>query len=1732
MASDNYHFLSSAIKQGKIARFIKALSTGISLFVLAATAHAQFVHPGCLSTQADLVRMKAKVDIGAQPWVAGYERLKAAPYGQLGHTPNPQATVHAGGGGSENFIHLARDVAAAYQVALRYHASGDEAYAAKAVSILMAWANTHTSWSGDTNVSLRAGLYGYQLACAGELVRNYSGWAPADFAKFQNYVRNMFYHVVSPNAVDRGFLFHHHGTCWSHYWANWEIAAMATVIATGVLCDDQVIFDEGINYFYNGVGVGRISELLHYLNPNGLGQSQEFGRDQGHATMLVPILGAFLEIAWNQGVDLYSELDNAFLAMSENLGKYNRWYDIPYVPYINCEYLVQTNIGGTARGTIRAGVDMVYNHYVNRMGLSAPYTKEAAESIRPEGGGGQYGGDSGGFDQLGFTTLTHSLDPITSGAPPSQLRAHVKGGKVTLSWRGSAYATSYNVKRATAPGGPYINLATVGAKNTTYIDTGIPAGTTFYYLVSANTPGSGSANSAEISVEHDGQLYGALIGTDGSAGAWGATKGLAMDGSLKNYMDAWAPDGGWVGLDLGAGVSAVITAVKYCPQPGGGNRLVGGVFEGSNTADFSSGVVNLFTVTTAPAGGVLTTQSIGNGNTFRYVRFRALPNNYCTAAEVQFIGNVTGMTPPAAAPTGLVVTSPFAGEATLNWNAMSGVTEYVIKRSVTSGGPYTVVESNASWDTDYTDRKLAAGTYYYVVSALNSVGESANSGEQSIQILINVAPGSTTSAHSGGGGGPEGSDKAMDWNVNTKWFSGVNISSSGWLQVDLGAGNLQVVARYDLTSANDVPGRDPKNWQLLGSNDAVNWTTLDTSTGETFASRFLTKQYTFTNSTAYRYYKLNILSNFSGSAVDGIQLAEWALISQGVELPSPGGLAAAAVSSSSINLTWNAVDGANSYTVKRSTTSGGPYTTVASGITATNWLNSGLSASTTYHYVVSAVNAGGESANSGQASANTDIRVNLAFNESGGATAADSSGTGNHGTLVNGPVFTTGTVGNAVNLDGANDHVTLPSGVVSGLTAFTASAWVKPDAVTNWARVFDFGTGTGVYMFLAPQNAATGKVRFAITTTGAGGEQKIDGQSALATGTWSHVVVTWSGNTGILYVNGVEVGRNSAMTLNPSSLGTTTKNYLGRSQYSDPYFDGLIDDFRIYTRALSATEIANQTLAQMPDPATVTGLTATPGNTQVSLAWTAVPGATGYAVKRSTASGGPYSTVAANVTSTAFTDTGLTNGITYYYVVSAKNFGGVSANSSHASAMPVPPPPAAPAGLAATVDSASRINLTWSASSTATGYNVKRATVSGGPYTTVASAITPTSFTDTGLSASTTYYYVVSAVNLGGESANSAQAGATTQPGAGSLPSGWSGGDIGGVGIAGSAGYAGGTYTVTGSGADIWDAADQFQFVSRQIIGDCDIIARVASVENTNPWAKAGVMIRESLNANSTHATLVVTPGNGLAFQRRTSTGGTSLNTSVGAITAPHWVRLVRSGNTFTAYRSTDGAAWTAVGSETITMTSAVYVGLAVTSHNNTALATATFDNLSVVTLPSPWASADIGAVAAAGVSYHSFGTFTIDGSGADIWDTADEFHYAYQAATGDCEIVARVTGVENTNSWAKVGVMIRESLNANSTHAAMVVTSANGVSFQRRASTGGLSASTTVGAITAPHWVRVVRSGNTFTAYRSTDGAAWTAVSSETIAMATSVSIGIAVTSHNDGVLCTSTIDNVTVTP
>jgi hypothetical protein len=234
------------------------------------------------------------------------------------------------------------------------------------------------------------------------------------------------------------------------------------------------------------------------------------------------------------------------------------------------------------------------------------------------------------------------------------------------------------------------------------------------------------------------------------------------------------------------------------------------------------------------------------------------------------------------------------------------------------------------------------------------------------------------------------------------------------------------------------------------------------------------------------------------------------------------------------------------------------------------------------------------------------------------------------------------------------------------------------------------------------------------------------------------------------------------------------------------------------------------------------------------------------------------------------------------------------------------------------------------------------------------------------------------------------------------------------------------------------------------------------------------------------------------------------------------------------------------VGTDTIAMNSSIQVGLAITSHLDGAVSTSTFSNVSVggsapppppppPSLPAGWSNDDVGAVATGGASSFDSGTgtFTVRGSGADIWGTADAFQYAYTSLDGDGEIVARVASLQNVDVWTKAGVMMRDGLSAGAPHATMLIspTTLKGAAYQRRPTANGTSVSTAVPSVQPPYWLKVVRQGSTFTAYTSADGTGWSPVASQTIVMNQVISVGLAVSSHVNGTLATGTFTNVTVT-
>jgi uncharacterized repeat protein (TIGR03806 family) len=181
-----------------------------------------------------------------------------------------------------------------------------------------------------------------------------------------------------------------------------------------------------------------------------------------------------------------------------------------------------------------------------------------------------------------------------------------------------------------------------------------------------------------------------------------------------------------------------------------------------------------------------------------------------------------------------------------------------------------------------------------------------------------------------------------------------------------------------------------------------------------------------------------------------------------------------------------------------------------------------------------------------------------------------------------------------------------------------------------------------------------------------------------------------------------------------------------------------------------------------------------------------------------------------------------------------------------------------------------------------------------------------------------------------------------------SLPANWSHQDIGIVGFNGEASFLNGYFNLIASGADIWENSDAFHFACTPFTGDGQIIARVTSMQFTDPWAKAGVMFRESFSPGSRHALMTVTAGGGSAFQWRPEPDKISRNTDGPSCQIPYWVKLVRSGDTFTGYLSADGNDWKRVDSVTIPMNKTIYVGLALSAHNNSALNSSLFDNVIV----------------------------------------------------------------------------------------------------------------------------------------------------------------------------------------
>ncbi len=421
-------------------------------------------------------------------------------------------------------------------------------------------------------------------------------------------------------------------------------------------------------------------------------------------------------------------------------------------------------------------------------------------------------------------------------------------------------------------------------------------------------------------------------------------------------------------------------------------------------------------------------------------------------------------------------------------------------------------------------------------------------------------------------------------------------------------------------------------------------------------------------------------------------------------------------------------------------------------------------------------------------------------------------------------------------------------------------------------------------------------------------------------GSWETFTIVKVGGTGAL-TNGTQVAfksvnGNNYLTVERDGTIDATGTSIGLQQ----------------TFAISISQLATP-------PAAPSNLVATAAaGPKINLTWTNnATNASAFVIERSTDGGktyAPIGMVAGNVTS--YSDTGLPGSTPYMYEVFATNATARSDFTEPASATTLSGPPGAPADLvssiAPAIGTASTV-LNWTASPGATSYTIKRATVSQGPYTNLGTT-SSASYSDSTGTLNTTYYYVVSATNAVGGSSNSTQVS--------SKPVAFQQLDIGTGTTSGSGSYAGGVFTLTGSGRDINGSSDVFHYVYLPLYGDCTIIAHLATLSSSSGWAKAGLMMRPTLAANEEYAMMSITPANGTDFQYRLTTGGgTGFNTQIAGVVAPQWVTLTRSGSTFMGSFSPDGFSWYNSKPVTISMSGLINIGL-----EESMVSTATFDNV------------------------------------------------------------------------------------------------------------------------------------------------------------------------------------------
>ncbi|MGJ8641260.1 MAG: alginate lyase family protein [Opitutaceae bacterium] len=348
------------------------------------SSSSEFIHPGILHTKEDLLRIRQKVAAGEEPWAQGFKALKdhsqsasnytvRGGFEEVGRKPSIHSNEHES------------DANAAYQNAMMWTITGDQAHADQAIEIINAWSGTLEKITGKDAI-LSAGISGVKFAAAAEVLRHTdSGWSQQDVLQAEKMFKDIYYPVCKDMADFAN--------------GNWALAALQTVMAIAVFTDDKPMFDRAVRWFHNGKDNAR---LTHYVI-NRDGQCQESGRDQQHTMLGLGYLSVVAEIGWNQGLDLYGAKNNRILAGFEYTASYNLGNEVSFEETIDTTGKYRhKSISEEGRGDFsrRPIFEMVYYHYKGRMGMECPFTEQVVKKMRPEGPG--FKGDHFGFGTVLF----------------------------------------------------------------------------------------------------------------------------------------------------------------------------------------------------------------------------------------------------------------------------------------------------------------------------------------------------------------------------------------------------------------------------------------------------------------------------------------------------------------------------------------------------------------------------------------------------------------------------------------------------------------------------------------------------------------------------------------------------------------------------------------------------------------------------------------------------------------------------------------------------------------------------------------------------------------------------------------------------------------------------------------------------------------------------------------------------------------------------------------------------------------------------------------------------------------------------------------------------------------------------------------------------------------------------------------------------------------------------------